>query len=66
MQADLTNPATHQPAFWQPHLENSHLINAAGLLTGNKATLKAVHHDATKASLAALPASASAVLISAF
>jgi nucleoside-diphosphate-sugar epimerase len=35
--ADLTHPATHDPAFWGPHLPpGTALVNAAGLLTGPK------------------------------
>ncbi len=65
LKADLTNPATHDPAFWQPHLQNTHLINAAGLLTGTEAQMTAVHHHAPKAALAALPSDSRALLISA-
>ncbi len=64
LKADLTDPATHDPAFWRPHLDQSHLINAAGILTGTEATFRAVHHDAPKAALAALPQTNRALLIS--
>lgn len=63
LKADLTDPATHDPAFWRPHLADSHLINAAGLLTGTEAQFRAVHHAAPKAALAAL--TGRALLISA-
>lgn len=64
LRADLTNPATHSPAFWAPHLpEGTVLINAAGLLTGTEAAFRAVHHDAPAAALQALRSPA--VLISA-
>lgn len=65
LHADLTDPATHDPAFWEPHLQGTHLINCAGLLTGSESTFRAVHHDAPKAALAALPEGQSALLISA-
>lgn len=65
LKADLTDPATHAPAFWRPHLEGAHLISAAGLLTGSEAQFRAVHHDAPKAALAALDPGARAILISA-
>ena len=65
LKADLTDPATHDPAFWRPHLTGSHLINAAGLLTGSKVIFRAVHHDAPKAALAALDPGHRALLISA-
>jgi len=65
LKADLTDPATHDPAFWRPHLQGAHLINAAGLLTGSAVQFRAVHLDAPKAVLAALDPGARAVLISA-
>lgn len=64
LQADLADPATHDPAFWVPHLpEGCALVNAAGLLTGTEAAFAAVHRDAPRAALAALRGPA--VLISA-
>ena len=63
--ADLTNPATHDPAFWRTPLAGRHLINAAGLLTGTEAAFRAVHHDAPKAALAAMEPGCRALLISA-
>lgn len=65
LKADLTDPATHLPDFWRPHLQGAHLIDAAGLLTGSQAQFRAVHHDAPKAALAALAPDARAILISA-
>lgn len=65
LKADLTDPATHDPVFWRPHLSSAQLIDAAGLLTGTEAQFRAVHHDAPKAALAALDAGAHALLISA-
>lgn len=64
LRAELTDPVTHAPAFWAPHLaEGTALINAAGLLTGSEAAFQAVHHDAPAAALQALRGPA--VLISA-
>lgn len=64
LRADLTDPATHSPAFWAPHLpEGAALVDAAGLLTGTEAAFQAVHHDAPRAALQALRGPA--VLISA-
>ena len=55
LKADLTDPATHSPAFWRPHLpEGAALIDAAGLLTGTEAAFRAVHRDAPAAALQAL------------
>lgn len=55
LKADLTDPATHSPGFWAPHLpEGAALINAAGLLTGSEASFAAVHRDAPRAALQAL------------
>lgn len=66
LRADLADPATHTPAFWSPHLPSgTHLVNAAGLLTGPESAFRAVHLSAPKAALAALPAGSTAVLISA-
>ena len=65
LKADLTDPMTHDPAFWRAHLLDSHLINAAGLLTGTEAQFRAVHHSAPQAALAAMGPDHGAVLISA-
>lgn len=66
LRAELTDPATHAPAFWTPHLPpGSHLVNAAGLLTGTEAAFRAVHLLAPQAALAALSGGGRAVLISA-
>lgn len=65
LHADLTDQATHAPAFWHNHLQDAHLINAAGLLTGTEAAFRAVHQLAPKAALAALPPGHHALLISA-
>lgn len=63
--ADLTDPATHDPAFWRPALAAAtSLINAAGLLTGSEAAFEAVHVTAPQAAYRAL-AGGRAVLISA-
>ena len=48
--ADLTDPATHDPAFWRGALAGGvHLVNAAGLLTGSEAAFAAVHEAAPRA-----------------
>ena len=65
LHADLTDQATHAAAFWHNHLQDAHLINAAGLLTGTEAAFRAVHQLAPKAALAALPPGHHALLISA-
>jgi len=50
LQADLTDPATHSPAFWAPHVDEvDWIINAAGLLTGSESDFKAVHVSAPSA-----------------
>ncbi len=65
LRADLTDPATHDPAFWQPVLAGgTHVINAAGVLNGPDATLHAVHAVAPAAVYAALDPGARGVLIS--
>lgn len=53
LRADLTDPATHDPAFWRPHLKGAALVNLAGLLTGPEADFKAVHVTAPRAAMAA-------------
>ncbi len=59
VEADLTDPRVHQPAFWAgPEA----VVYATGLLTGSEATFQAVHVKALKAVLAAVPR---AVLVSA-
>lgn len=63
--ADLTNPATHDPGFWRPHLAGGvALVNAAGILTGTGAAFQAIHVAAPRAAYAALDGGA-ALLISA-
>ena len=55
LRADLTDPATHSPAFWALHLPSGvALVNAAGLLTGTEPDFRAVHRDAPAAALQAL------------
>ena len=66
VQADLADPATHDPAFWAPHLADGRaLVNAAGLLTGSEAAFRAVHVAAPRAAYAARAAGAPALLLSA-
>ena len=66
LHADFTNRATHAPAFWQPHLDaNTHIINAAGLLTGSAKAFEAVHVTAPAAAYAARQPGTQALLISA-
>lgn len=51
LQADLQDPATHDPAFWRPHLQGAALVWCAGLLTGSEAAFRAVHQAAPHAAL---------------
>lgn len=65
LKADLADPSCHDPAFWAPHLKGgTHLVNAAGLLTGADTAFAAVHERAPRAAYAALD-TGRAVLISA-
>ena len=61
LRADLTDPATHDPAFWDA-AEGRLIVNAAGLLTGSEAQFRAVHVSAPAAACAR---AAGGVLISA-
>lgn len=64
LKADLTDPATHAPAFWAKALPpGTALVNAAGLLTGTEAQFALVHRAAPRAALQALQGPA--VLVSA-
>lgn len=66
LQADLARPEAADPAFWRARLAGvSHVVNAAGLLTGSEARFRAVHVAAPKAILDAMPKGARGVLISA-
>ncbi|MGL6211354.1 MAG: SDR family oxidoreductase [Paracoccaceae bacterium] len=66
LKADLTNPTTHSADFWRPHLTpDTHILNAAGLLTGSARTLHAVHALAPAAAYAARGPDAQALLMSA-
>ncbi len=66
LQADLCAPACHDPAFWANHISpGTHVVNAAGLLTGSDAAFRAVHVDAPRAVYTAVGDSAQGVLISA-
>lgn len=53
IRADLTDPQSHDPAFWRPHLSGAALVNAAGLLTGPDRAMEAVHSLAPRAAMAA-------------
>ncbi|MCU4653955.1 SDR family oxidoreductase [Roseibacterium sp. SDUM158016] len=66
LQADLADPATHDAAFWAPHLADGRaVVNAAGLLTGSEAAFRGVHVAAPRAAYAARAAGAPALLLSA-
>ena len=66
IRADLTDPATHDPGFWAEHLrDGTHVICAAGLLTGSERAFEAVHVSAPGAVYGALSGTGRAVLISA-
>lgn len=66
LQADLTDPRTHNPDFWKPHLAGGRaVINAAGLLNGSASAFEAVHRLAPSAAYAAQDIGAKGVLISA-
>ncbi len=55
-QANLTDPQTTKPEFWQDAVKDCDaIINSAGLLNGTPAQMQAVHVDAPKA-LASLAA----------
>lgn len=61
LRADLTDPATHEPAFWGA-AEGAYVVNAAGLLTASQSQFEAVH---VKAPAAIYARAAGGVLISA-
>lgn len=64
--ADLADTRTHHPDFWRRHLaDETHVVYAAGLLTGSKAAFAAVHELAPRAIASALRPKSRAVLISA-
>lgn len=70
LRADLTDPRTHDPEFWEPHLAPDGddpvlVVNAAGLLTGPEVRMSAVHALAPEALYRAMAANAHGVLISA-
>lgn len=66
LRADLSNPATHDPEFWRPHVENiSFVVNCAGILTGSKTRFQAVHVNAPSALYRAMPAGSHGILLSA-
>lgn len=64
--ADLSNPETHSPSFWQERVKGvTHVVNAAGLLTGSETAMKAVHVSAPNSLYATLPSNTPIVLLSA-
>lgn len=66
LSVDLSDPACHDPGFWRPRVEGvTHVVNAAGLLTGSAATMAAVHEKSPAALYAALPEGATGLLLSA-
>ncbi len=65
-QADLSDPAAHDPAYWRAALTGGRMIiNAAGLLTGTEAAFETVHVKAPAAACAAFEPGTGGVLISA-
>lgn len=66
LRADLADAASHDPAFWAPHLAGGRaVVNAAGLLTGSDTAFAAVHEAAPRAVYVAREPGAPALLISA-
>jgi len=66
LRADLERAETHAPAFWARHLDGvTGVVNAAGLLTGSEARMRAVHEAAPEALYRAIPEGARGLLISA-
>ena len=66
LQANLSNPITHTPDWWRPHVANvTHVVIAAGVLNASDHVYAAVHLKAPDALCKALPASTKGVLISA-
>ena len=61
LKADLSDPATHDPAFWDA-AEGRQIVNAAGLLTASDTRFEAVH---VRAPAAAYARASGGVLISA-
>lgn len=63
---DFTSADAQTTEFWQKHLSTAdHLVNCAGLLNGTDTAFQAVHVTTPSAAYAALPSTATAVLISA-
>ncbi|MBL4627454.1 MAG: NAD-dependent epimerase/dehydratase family protein [Roseicyclus sp.] len=60
--ADLADPKTHTPAFWEGATTGRHIVNAAGLLTASDSQFEGVH---VKAPQAAYQHASGGVLISA-
>ncbi len=66
LRADLTDPATHNPAFWALHLKDvDFVVVAAGLLNGREANFDAVHSKAPQALYQAMAEGTRGLLISA-
>jgi uncharacterized protein YbjT (DUF2867 family) len=70
LRADLSDPRSHDPGFWAPHLAADAtgpvcVVNAAGLLSGPEGRMAAVHAAAPGAVYAAMADGARGVLISA-
>lgn len=66
LHADLAKAETHDPAFWEARTTGiTHVVNAAGVLNGSEAMMRAVHVDAPHALYAALPKATPILLLSA-
>jgi len=66
LRGDLTDPATHDPAFWAAHLRDvDFVVNAVGLLTASETQFNAVHCQAPQALYSAMPPGTRGLLISA-
>ncbi len=66
IEADLTDSFVQTTDFWQEHMSGvDHVVNTAGLLNGPRAAFRAVHETTPNALYAAMPDTATGVLISA-
>ena len=54
LRADLSDPATHDPAFWQPHLAAGDAGQRRRIADGRPEAFEAVHVEAPRAVYAAM------------
>jgi uncharacterized protein YbjT (DUF2867 family) len=66
LEADLTDPMTHDPVFWEAQIHTiTHLVNATAATANKETTAGAIHQHAPSALYQAMPQGTRGLLVSA-